>query len=137
MIVEWTDDLSIDIPIVDRQHKEIFECLNTLYNAIQSQSSEKDVATSIHFLENYVKRHFNAEEWSMRSSNYPGFQSHKMQHDAFVANVNRMKELWIESEDKNEIAQKLHSVGIKWLNEHIKKTDQAYGDFLRHRRENE
>ena len=62
MLLEWKKNLSVDIPRLDEQHKDIFEKINLLFDAYKHNKGKTEVVKAIIFLEDYTLKHFMLEE---------------------------------------------------------------------------
>ena len=60
--MEWTDDLSVGVELIDEQHKELFNRINDLVTAIKSATCTYKLPDVIQFLEDYIVKHFSEEE---------------------------------------------------------------------------
>lgn len=60
--MQWTEDLSVGVDRIDEQHKELFEKINDLVEAIKSHTCKYKIGDVVKFLEDYVVFHFGQEE---------------------------------------------------------------------------
>ena len=64
----------------------------------------------------------------MRKYGYPQSDFHKMQHDQFIREVNsQIKKLANPSQDDG---LQLYSYLLKWIVNHIAKSDKVWADFV-------
>lgn len=61
-IIKWNEDLDVGIGIIDNQHKIIFDLIHDLTAASAAMADRRVVETLLDVIENYVFRHFEAEE---------------------------------------------------------------------------
>ncbi len=76
MLIDWCDDYLIDIDVVDKQHKEIFDRARKLNEVCLADGGEKNVQEILDFLKNYAIEHFQSEEKFMRESGYASLEEH-------------------------------------------------------------
>jgi hemerythrin-like metal-binding protein len=63
----------------------------------------------------------------MLSYNFPGFTSHRQEHDYFVQ---KLKEIQGGFQDSDATSRNTLDFMIDWIVCHIKGTDQIYGRFI-------
>lgn len=126
-ILEWDDSIAVHIPAIDSQHKELIQLINTLHEAVQKKEGASLLEATLRKLINYVIEHFTFEEQLMLSYNFPGFSSHRQEHDYFVQ---KLAELQSGFQDSEEASRNLLDFMVDWIICHIKGTDQTYGRFI-------
>ncbi len=129
-MVEWSPSLSVGIPTIDAQHRELVEAFNALERAIQHGTGTERVLPTLRFLGEYAVRHFGAEEGLMRLHAYPGYAEHRAAHETFRNDFARLLK---ETEASPlrvartmEVSRKL----LDWLFTHIKRMDRELGAYL-------
>lgn len=131
MAIEWKDDLAVGISEIDEQHKELFDKIGSLFDACNAGKGKEQIDATIKYLQDYVVLHFGSEEKLQKKYNYPEYIKHKEMHDQFIKDFLVLK----ESIDKDGINGlmiiKLNKLLVDWLINHIRKTDKAFGVFLR------
>lgn len=131
MPVEWTPDLATDVPLIDEQHKEIFRRVDSLLEACKTGKGKEAVGGMLLFLEEYVVSHFKTEEAAQRESAYPHFGEHKAMHEAFLKDVQTLKEKFEEEGPSLMMVLQTNKVVVDWLVKHIKKTDKEFGQYMK------
>jgi len=127
VIFEWNDSLSLNIPMIDEQHKELIGWGNDLYDAVQRGEEAKVIGEVLSNLISYVFKHFSEEERLMLAHSFPGFTSHRQEHDAFVSKLKSIQEGF---QDGQEISRETMEFMADWIVCHIRGTDQKYGRFI-------
>jgi hemerythrin len=130
MDLNWNHSLATDNAAIDRQHQELFSRMEKLLLSVQSTNQARDVSEAISFLENYVFRHFNAEEKIQVANHYPHYESHKNQHREFLNTIAALRK---EHNDNGPDATLLiKSIAIlgNWITNHINQSDKALAAFL-------
>jgi hemerythrin len=126
-IFEWDESIALNIPLIDAQHRELFSWINTLNDAVQNGVGAGLVDETLQRLINYVFEHFSAEEKLMLSYNFPGFTSHRQEHDYFVQKLKEIQSGW---QSNDEMSKNTLAFLVDWMVCHIKGTDQNYGRFI-------
>ncbi len=93
----WKDSFLIGFPEIDKQHKELCEKIDDLYDACSRGKGADEVLKTLDFLESYTIRHFAEEEKLQREIHYPKFPQHKELHANFVGKIAQMKKEMISS----------------------------------------
>jgi hemerythrin-like metal-binding protein len=124
----WTDDLSVNIPSIDDQHKKLINMINDFYDSFKSGQSSEKLMELVAGLKEYTSYHFSTEEELLTKHGYPDYDTHKEQHISFVEKVNDVQQR-IES-GKMVVSVEVTNFLKDWLENHIKKTDREYSSFL-------
>jgi methyl-accepting chemotaxis protein len=130
-LIDWSDDLSVNIGVIDMQHKRLVEMINKLYHAMKTGKGDQIMGPLFVDLIEYTGKHFATEERFMKDKTYPDYESHKAEHEKFVARV-------LELKAKLEKGEKVFSSEVfnflkGWLINHIQGTDKEYAPFLNER----
>lgn len=128
-MVRWTEGLSVGVMEIDDQHKELFDRVNQLVQAMSQGKGKSEIDGVVSFLEEYVVTHFQTEEQLMISSRYPGYSEHKTQHAAFAESFKSIK-AGIGGGIGSLTVIQLHRSVVDWLTSHIARSDKAFGAFL-------
>ncbi len=127
MKIEWTDDLSLDIPEMDDQHKQLIALLNEFYNAVERGEREEGIRHLFDGVDRYAVFHFSAEEAFMEQIGYPELASHRETHAMFRREYMAAMERH-EAGDRKAVRD-LVAFLFSWLYTHIQKTDKRYAAF--------
>ena len=128
--IEWTQDLSVGINLIDEQHKMLFQRLNDLAIAIDMSQGEKKIASTLDFLVDYTNFHFSTEEKNMNQLDYSGTDYHKQQHQEFVNTLNHLVEDFKEEGATRALSTAINVFLNNWLINHIGTVDVQFGKFL-------
>ena len=134
-LVSWDKRYAVGITIVDKQHRKLFGITNELYRAIHSSTDQKGMEASfiksVHETVEYVKEHFATEEELMRATAYPGYATHKAEHEDFARRILNDVATY-EGGDTKVIIKFVHFLQ-SWLVEHIAVTDKALGSHAKNK----
>lgn len=126
-IFEWDESISLNIPMIDDQHRALIGWIAALNDAVRKGGETEQVEDLLLKLVDYVFMHFTKEEGLMLSINFPGLGSHRQEHDFFVAKLEEIMERFQQGEAIGGAALEFM---IDWVVCHIKGTDQVYGSFM-------
>lgn len=122
-MIEFNPDIhGTGVPVVDEQHKRLFEMVNVLVDG--RSRDPKQVRELLTFLGEYVETHFREEEQLMADRNCPVLELNKLEHRRFLETysrfVNRFDEVGLTREFTSDIRREL----VDWLVNHITKIDR-------------
>lgn len=86
-IAIWSEEYEVDYPLVDQQHRTLFEMINESHRAGVEHPGTGEAERLLERLAAYTQEHFRMEEALMATVNYPGLDPHKQAHDRLVAEV--------------------------------------------------
>ena len=131
MALQWTQDLSVGVNVIDDQHKELFRRVNSFVAAMGEGKGKGEIDRVLKFLESYVVTHFRTEETYMTKYKYPDYPSHKAEHERFVeAFIGFKNELETEGAS-SYLTLRCGCWLSDWLIRHIGKVDKAMGAFFK------
>jgi len=131
MRIVWRESLSIGIPEIDSQHKELLSRFNKLLKACKMGKGKAELVGLLAFLDDYAIRHFHAEEIVLMRCNYHGYADHKNEHHEFIERLKALKiEIAIDGVATRHVTE-TNRLMLKWLKNHISKADRKMGDYLK------
>lgn len=132
--MQWTEDLAVGVDEIDQQHKELFDRINNLVNAIKQAECKYTIDGTIDFLEEYANHHFGAEETIMLDNIYEEYSLHKAQHAIFLNALAQLKKQAAEPRVRGssyDLSVTTNQVVVDWIVSHILNTDRRLAEFLR------
>lgn len=130
MALVWDSKLSVGVPVIDKQHQELFRQVNALLEALGQGTGRKAVGDLLTFLKDYVVEHFSTEQKLMAQHSYPQLAPHKKQHDDFVKAFMAAYLTFEKDGATVSLTVTVNRLVCTWLREHIGTTDKALGDFI-------
>ncbi|WP_291653755.1 bacteriohemerythrin [Clostridium sp.] len=128
----WSEKFSVNIEVIDNQHKELFDILDSCYELLLKNHDDDKYDKIIAILEqlkDYTIYHFKTEEEFMRKNRYSKFLSHKFAHDSFMEQINCFDIYSIDIDQKQYINNILDVVS-NWIKVHILETDKNIHKYL-------
>ena len=128
MLFPWSDTYSVNIGIVDMQHKNLVNIINELHRAMIGGKAKQELGKILSELVKYTQVHFKTEENLMESHSYPDYANHKLQHEHLTKTVQEFQSKF----QKSEVGLTLDVMEFlkDWLGKHILATDKKYTAFL-------
>ena len=128
-VIEWNSTYSVGIEKIDQQHKQLFEMLNRLHEAMGSGKGSQAVAAVLEQLVQYTRTHFSDEENMMSAYQYPDFSAHKHLHEDLVRQISDFQ----KKQQANQLGLSIEvQVFLRnWLSKHILENDLKYSPFLK------
>jgi hemerythrin-like metal-binding protein len=128
--ITWDDSLSVNVSLIDDQHKMLIKRLNDMAEAIERKRGIEKISRTLSFMIEYTDFHFSTEEKHMTEQNYPGKAEHQKQHGEFKSVLNNLIEDFEEEGATQLLAKSIDTFLVNWLINHIKGSDVAFGRFL-------
>lgn len=125
-IMKWTDNLSVSVKEIDTQHQKLISLINDLHDAMLARKGKEVLGDILDQLAAYTVYHFNTEEKYMKDFSYPGYLSHKKEHDSFVSKVEALMADY--QAGRVGISMDLMSFLRDWVSNHIQGTDKKYSE---------
>lgn len=127
-LMNWSDNLSVNIKEIDEQHKKLVGMINELHEAMKQGKGSDVTGKVLAGLIQYVATHFATEEKFMKTHAYPEYLKHKAEHDALTKQAADLQNQFHEG--KPVLTVELMSFLKNWLTNHILGTDKKYGPYL-------
>ncbi len=125
----WTDEYSLGVEKIDRQHRHLFEIINKFTQRSAASSNSKLVTETLTEMLKYAKEHFTDEEELMQEYGYPEIELHKKQHVYFIETT---AELSINAlNNQSMVASEIAEFLVLWLTTHILKSDMKYKELFK------
>lgn len=125
-MLEWKEEYSIGVQLIDEQHKRLFEIGNRIYQLLENYLLEDKydkIVVILEELKQYTKYHFQSEEQYMLQIKYPKYFSQKVDHDDFIAKIEEANLEDIDTDQEKYIRDLLLFV-FNWILEHILQKDK-------------
>ncbi|WP_321492000.1 bacteriohemerythrin [uncultured Desulfobacter sp.] len=128
-LMPWGRRLALNIPEIDKQHKELVSMVNELHRAMRMKTGSREAGAILTRLANYTVYHFEYEEKLFDTHGYPDTVAHKKIHKDLVAKVLAFTKEF--EQGRAALSMDLMKFLTDWLKNHIMKTDKAYAPFLK------
>ena len=128
VLFTWEDSFSVNIGVIDMQHKKLVSMVNDLHQAMMEGSGKDKLGSILSNLVGYTRGHFTTEERLMRTHAYPDFLAHKSEHEHLTRTVMDFQRRFLS----NEVGLSVEVMEFlrDWLVKHILGSDKKYSPFL-------
>lgn len=126
--IEWSDVFSVNIKLIDEQHKQLFRIINDLHSAWKENRPSEAIGNIFSGLVEYTDKHFKQEEELFSKYGYPETPSHMDAHRALVGKAVEIKDKFTKGQLK--VDAEVMNFLKNWLNNHILRVDKKYSAFL-------
>jgi hemerythrin-like metal-binding protein len=128
-LLEWTEDMSVGVKVIDDDHKKLIDMLNELNDGILAGKTSDALESVIDKLLRYTKYHFAREERFFAETGYPDGATHKAEHDLLARRVSNLQ-MRFETGQSFILSTETMEFLKNWLIDHIMGSDQQYGPHL-------
>lgn len=133
-LIIWSDELSVDHPGLDHDHKVLFNLVNGLQAMREGDGPLEDLHFIVGRLETTLVQHFVSEERHLLASGYAQLKEHQKEHHTLLRSFAALKPNFTRHDravSRGDLAegilQFMHDVTLK----HILRSDLHYRDVLR------
>ncbi|MEW5726883.1 MAG: hemerythrin domain-containing protein [Pseudomonadota bacterium] len=125
MRVRWRDSFSVGDALIDAQHREFFDEVNRVSEALEGGEGREAVIAFYRVFVAGLDRHFRDEEELLARIRFPDIDIHRSEHQALMAAVTAVEGLLVTSQSVHElrfIVKRLFAA----LVEHLVSEDMRY-----------
>jgi len=127
-MIKWKPEYEVGVDIVDSQHKMLFEIADQAFELMKNEFITDKYDPMVEILKElkaYAAFHFETEESYLESIGYKKLFSHKMEHAAFIKELD---DIDLEELDLNqeEHMMSLLQFIVDWIDKHILEKDQLF-----------
>ena len=117
--------------LVDTQHRQLFEAINSLMEACENGTDAEGLKKSLHFLSDYTVKHFFDEEQLLKKYGFTDLDNHHQFHEAFKKVVKDLSHEFIFKGASESLVNEVQKKIGAWLIEHIKGQDFRWAKELK------
>ena len=123
-MIEWDDKYSVCVSIIDEEHKKFIEIINKAIMLEQYSGNPKEITEVLNEMNKYADTHFATEEAYMVRFNYPDYENHRKEHQAF--SIETMAFLDKITDNNRQLICEILEHLKSWLVNHVQGTDTKY-----------
>ncbi len=125
----WSDKYSVDVALIDDQHKMLFTIINELIDTIASGPTDAKLNDIITRLVQHKMEHFATEEKYFKEFNYEKTDEHVSKHRSFNGSIENIQKKY--AQDVPAFAFALVDFLENWLVDHLLTIDQQYKECFK------
>lgn len=128
--IAWTSEMSVDVKMLDNDHKKLAILINDLHEGLMAGRDSKDLERIFDELVAYTRVHFAHEEQLLAEAGYSDVLVHKQEHDQKVQEVLRLQAHFLGAKESADYLQVLDLLKY-WLLTHMENSDKEFVAFLK------
>jgi hemerythrin-like metal-binding protein/PAS domain S-box-containing protein len=123
-LITWSEKYSIELNIIDQQHKKWIEFINILYKSYKTESPKKDILENVSKLLDYTDYLFGFEEKYIEDFKCGNLENHKNEHASFISTIKKHQAQF--ELGGLDVIYKLIIYLNNWVIKHINNEDKRY-----------
>ena len=127
--IVWTNDFSVGVEKIDRQHKKIIAMINGLIEQHNRGDSSEILTETLSQMTTYALEHLSDEEKFMEDINFPLTEEHEQLHEEFRFRIIDFSNSLSDGPDR--VFPELLNYLMDWWSKHILHQDKKYSEYLR------
>lgn len=131
VLFPWKEEYSVNIAIIDEQHKKLLSLIDQLHRGVSEGQSKEDLQKVFAGLLDYMLHHFETEEQLMAQHGFPGLEEHKREHEDFRRKIIEFLDAFLDAQ--TDVAMDMVQYLVSWIRLHVFFTDRRYVTFLNER----
>jgi hemerythrin len=129
-VINWSEWYEVGIPSLDHRHWGLFEALNRVQEAIQSDGAGVRIAQTLDALLGDILTHLRDEETLMLAVDHPGAPECLAEHNRFLAQVAEYRAQY-KTNPSEAKATELTMVLADWLMNHLTRLDIQFVNAIK------
>lgn len=125
----WHSSYESGHPLIDRQHRALFEGANSMISAMMAQWPAKEIEEILDCLLEDVTRHFAAEEAILRALHFPELEEHARIHARLLAGAKALHQRFVQGEAV--LGEAFHFMVYEVIAQHMLAEDRKFFALLR------
>ncbi len=115
--IEWRDEFSVGNVVIDREHKNLIEQINGLYELLFHSTDSLKIESLLDDIHANISAHFAFEELLMSEAAFAEYEEHRKDHETLLDQINDM--VFSFSEDPETGRQLLKDKMSNWFANHF------------------
>lgn len=132
-IIKWKPSYAIGVDRIDEQHKHLFDLAEQAEELLElpdHMDKYDEIVSIVQELKDYVVYHFEEEEKLLLEMKYNKYFTHRIQHQDFVAAMEKLNIYEIDANQKEELLKIINIVG-SWLVNHVLDEDAKWAQYYK------
>ena len=125
--VTYTSNEKVQIRHIDKQHENMCQIINKIYNA-REKNKYSVVGTQLRKFLDLLKLHFAYEEDLMKQTKFTGYITHKLEHDRVLKKIEAIAILY--PKDASILTIEILDGLKNWFYNHLEISDRKCGEHF-------
>ena len=127
--IVWHSRYSVGNEMLDTQHREMLDTINTLYEHISAGARHINIIKTFKCLYQYANVHFREEEKAMQACDYPDLALHRAMHGIYIKRIDCFMEQFMYA--NIDIQYSVLPFLREWWKYHILRFDLKYMPYFK------
>ena len=127
-LTTWNDSYCVKVEKLDAQHKNVFEMINNLADAMRKGQGASAIQPTLTRLMEHLRIHIEDEEKLMRRTGYPELAAHQEEHRLYLLRLGRFKTDLEKTGNEDTVA--LLRILRDIILDHMLRVDIAYSAYF-------
>ena len=128
--IVWTNELSVDVKMLDNDHKKLAIQINVLHEGLMAGRNSKDLERIFDELVACSRLHFANEEHFLTDAGYSGAAAHMQEHEQKVLQILTLQARFSSAKESADYLEVLDLLKY-WLFSHIEHSDKEFVAHLK------
>ena len=128
--IVWTNDLSVDVKMLDNDHKRLAILINDMHESLMSGRDSKVLEQIFDELIACSRLHFANEEQFLDQAGYSGAVAHRQEHEKKIEQILVLQVRFSDAKGSAGYIEVLDQLK-EWLFKHIENSDKAFMAHLK------
>jgi hemerythrin-like metal-binding protein len=128
--IVWTNELSVDVKMLDNDHKKLAILINDLHGGLMAGRDSKDLERIFDELVACSRLHFANEEHFLTDAGYSGAAAHMQEHEQKVLQILTLQARFSSAKESADYLEVLDLLKY-WLFSHIEHSDKEFVAHLK------
>lgn len=128
--IEWSADLDLGIPSLDRDHRRLVDLANAFFAAAESGRDKAALNGLMIEIIDLTRDHFAREETLLDRSDYPDLPAHKLEHANLLEDAKLFRDSYANGEAQPQVTIEAAEFLSRWLLDHIRNQDKRFAPFV-------
>ncbi len=130
VLIEWTDEWSVNVPVLDEDHRALFKAVNAFYDAAIAGTAVDELRVRFEELVVHARAHFAREEEIMARADFNRLAWHKEEHEKILVRLIDFCREHMLAGDGRAVPDEAGDFLRRWVLEHIEEEDFCFKRFL-------
>ena len=124
MQITWRKSFECGHPVIDAQHRQLFEIGDTLINAVMKNKTKAHIEFLLDELTEHIQAHFSTEEAVLARTRFPLSQKHRVHHTELLQKAQGLRDSYRQG--LLDVSELVGFIAYDVITEHILSEDLKF-----------